>query len=105
MNMTTYLIGDFSKTQIFAEVPQANGKSMFRKLDATGFSDKKEVIARNAGGEQRRFIFCSLSRGLKPSDMQQPDVATFQPAETAGKRLILKAAENFSFEDALPKSP
>jgi hypothetical protein len=100
MNLTTYLIGDFSKTQIFAEVPQADGKSMFRKLDPTGFSDKKEVIARNAQGEQRRFIFCSLSRGLKPNDLQQPDVATFQPAETAGKRLILKASENFSFEDA-----
>ena len=102
--MTTYLIGDFSKTQILAEVPQEDGTSIFRKVDPTGFSDKKEVIARNANGDQHRFIFCSLSRGLKPGEVEHPNVATFQPAVTAGKKLTLNAKGNFIFEDA-PKEP
>jgi hypothetical protein len=105
MNMTTYLIGDFRASQIFAEVPQADGKSIFRKLDPASFGDKKEVIAHNAQGDQRRFIFCSLSRGFKPGDADGSDIAVFQPSDPVGKRFVLNAAENFKYVDVGPTEP
>jgi hypothetical protein len=105
MNMTTYLIGDFRASQIFAEVPQEDGKSKYRKLDPASFDDKKEVIAHNAQGAQRRFIFCSLSRGFKQSDADGSEIAVFQPSDPVGKRFVLNATENFKFVEVGPTEP
>lgn len=95
------VIGDFSGAMIFAE--RADGR--FARIDhGIDLSERFTVKSHNPAGEEAVFRFLGTpaeARALIP-DPSKGDIAVYQPADTTGKKVILRGSGQIQISDREP---